>query len=128
VRRLAVAERQLREVAAALRSLHPDAAAELERAGVEAVPTLHAQAERLAVLHRLSLGPAGPAADAAKAAAAEVAARLARGVDACELLLAAAATTLGSPDLARSAEDVIGPAVDGLLAYAHGLSTAAERP
>jgi hypothetical protein len=68
--------------------------------------------------------PGTPTAVAAETAAHQVAARLARGADAYERLLAAAATLLGAPDLAGGADDVLGPAVEGMQAYTHGLAVA----
>jgi hypothetical protein len=53
-----------------------------------------------------------------------VAERLGHGVEAYERLLSAAVSLLGAPDLARSPEATVGPAIEGMLAYAHGLSRA----
>jgi hypothetical protein len=40
--------------------------------------------------------------------------------------MVAAATLLGAPDLARGPGEVLGPAVDGLQAYGHGLAAAQD--
>lgn len=129
VDRLSRAERRLAEVAPAVQRLHPGAAAELRAATAEAGPLLHQQAHRLAVLHGLRSDLAStPAGVAADAAARDVAARLDRGVCAYEALLAAAATLLGAPDVARDVDDVLAPAVQALQAYTHGLTVSAEPP
>ncbi len=70
--------------------------------------------------------PGTEPARAATAAAEEVRGRLARGCATYESLLAAAATLLAAPDIARSTEDVLNPAVEAMTAYAHGLARAAE--
>jgi hypothetical protein len=129
VERLARAERRLAEVAPAIERLHPGAAVELRAAAQEATPLLHQQAHRLAVLHGVRSDLAGsPAGAAADAAARDVADRLDRGVTAYEGLLAAAATLLGAPDVARDVDDVLAPAVQALQSYAHGLTVSAEPP
>ena len=40
------------------------------------------------------------------------------------LLLAAAARLLSAPDASRSTSQVLGPAIDAMVAYAHGLQHA----
>lgn len=118
---------QLSQVVPALDHLHPGAAQELRRADLEAAPPLHALTERLAVLHRMRQDmPGTAAADAATAAAIDVRERLAQGCGTYERLLAASATLLAAPDMSRSTEDVLGPALQAMSAYAHGLKRAAE--
>jgi hypothetical protein len=107
--------------------LHPDAGDELARADAESAPALGALVERLGVLSRIEREMPGTDAAAAAAASAEgVRARLVTGVEAYERLIAAAASMLAAPDLGTSAEQVLGPAVDALTAYAEGLSVSAD--
>lgn len=118
---------QLAEVVPAVAALHPGAGQELARADAEAAPALHALVERLAVLDRIERDMPGTfAAVAAAQAAEEVRARLATGIDTYERLIAAAAAMLAAPDLGRSSEAVLGPAIDALTAYAEGLSVSAQ--
>lgn len=129
VERLARSHRRLGEVLPAVERLHPAAGAELRAAMLESAPLMHQQAQRLAVLHAVRTDLAETAAGtAAEAAAGEVAARLGRGVTAYEDLLAAAVTLLGAPDPARSVDvlvdTVLGPAIEGMQAYTHGLTVA----
>lgn len=117
---------QVAQVIPAIAQLHPGAAAEVRRADAEAAPVLAGQVHRLALLHRMVAEmPGTEPARAASAAATEVCARLARGCATYESLLAAAATLLAAPDIARSTEDVLNPAVQAMTAYAHGLARAA---
>lgn len=111
----------------AVEHLHPSAGHELRKAVDQAAPLLDQQARRLGVLDTLRLSMAGTAAGAAAdAAAREVEARLERGVDAYEALLAASATLLGAPDLGRSADAVLLPAIEGMHAYSAGLAAAGD--
>ena len=123
--RLARAEANLRRVLPAVAELHPSAAQELRRAAAECGPILHQQAGRIVVLTGIQSDMAGTdAAGAAGTAARDVAERLGHGVEAYERLLSAAVSLLGAPDLARTPEATVGPAIEGMLAYAHGLSRA----
>jgi hypothetical protein len=125
--RLGRAESSLRRVLPAVADLHPSAAAELRDAAAECGPVLHQQAGRLAVLAGIEADlPGSAAAQSAASAAREVADRLGHGVDAYERLLAAAAELLAAPDLSRSAEATVAPAIQGMHAYAHGLTRASD--
>jgi hypothetical protein len=137
---LSAVRRQLLTMVPAVASLHPDAGRELKSADDEAAPAFTAQVARLAA--RRPTPPARPgdlsprpqepqgisslgvrqATDAAE----QVRSRLAQGVAVYDKLLAAASTMLASPDLGRSALDVLGPAADALTAYADGLRTASD--
>lgn len=125
--RLSALRVQLAQVVPAVARLHPGAAEELLRADSDAAPAMNALVERLAVLHRIEQDmPGSQPAVAAGAAGEEVRVRLASGVTTYERLLAASATLLAAPDPGRSADEVLGPAVDGLTAYAHGLTRSAQ--
>ena len=52
--------------------------------------------------------------------------RLADGCATYDELLAAAARLLAAPDATRSTAEILGPAVNAMVAYAHGLARAAE--
>lgn len=118
---------KLNDVAAAVNRLHPDAAVELRRADREAAVPLNALAERLALLHQIAKDlPGSPAAAASADSAKVVAERLADGCLRYEELLAAAARLLAAPDQARSTDEVLGPAVASMVAYAHGLQKASQ--
>jgi hypothetical protein len=124
---LSAVRRQLLTMVPAVASLHPDAGRELKAADDEAAPAFTAQVARLAVLDQVRRElPGSTAAAAATDAAEQVRARLAQGVAVYDRLLAAASTMLASPDLGRSAPDVLGPAADALTAYAEGLRTASS--
>lgn len=117
---------QLTQVVPAVDRLHPGAAYELRRADVEAAPPLHALVERLVILHRIRIDMPGTQAEtAATTAAIEVRDRLATGCATYEQLLAAAATMLAAPDIARSTDEVLAPALEAMAAYTHGLQRAA---
>lgn len=117
---------QLVQVIPAIARLHPGAAEELRQADVEAAPPLHALVERLVILHRIRHDmPGTQAEEAATTAAMEVRARLTTGCTTYEQLLAASATMLAAPDIARSTEDVLSPALAAMAAYTHGLQRAA---
>lgn len=105
--------------------LHADAAFELLCADAEAGAALDALVERLRVLDQLARSPS-PAAGAARESAQVIAERLNRGCDSYDCLLDAATRLLAAPDLSRTTDAVLQPAVDALIAYAHGLSRAAQ--
>lgn len=129
VARLARAEQQLAAVIPAVTRLHPGAGDELRTAASTATPALHHLADRLAVLQGVREQMAGTEAGAAAVAAAEVVSgRLDKGAAMYEGLLAASATLLGAPDLDRSVEEVVAPAVESLRAYTYGLAAAQPRP
>jgi hypothetical protein len=107
--------------------LYPGAGLELNGADAEAAAPLTALCERLRVLDDLQRELPGSAAAASASSAAEaVRVRLAQGCSTYDALLAAAATLLASPDLDRRTSDVLAPAIDAMLAYAHGLQRAAD--
>jgi hypothetical protein len=125
--RLARAEANLHRILPAVAELHPSAAQELRRAAAKCGPVLHQQAGRIVVLTSVEVEMAGSeAATTAASAARDVAVRLGQGVDAYEQLLSAAVALLAAPDLARSPEATVGPAIDGMHAYAHGLTRARD--
>lgn len=108
-----------------LERLHPGAGEELRRADAEAAGPLTALCERLRVLDDLQRElPGSAAATSAIASADVVRTRLAEGCSTYDALLAAAADLLASPDLDRRTSDVLAPAIDALVAYAHGLERA----
>lgn len=118
---------QLAQVIPAIERLHPDAAADLRRADLEAAPQLHALVDRLVVLHGIRIEMAGTQAEAAATSAAvEVRERLTTGCATYERLIAASATMLAAPDIARGTDEVLTPALEGLAAYTHGLKRAAN--
>jgi hypothetical protein len=118
---------QLAQVIPAIERLHPDAAADLRRADLEAAPQLHALVDRLVVLHGIRIEMAGTQAEAAATSAAvEVRERLTTGCATYERLIAASATMLAAPDIARGTDEVLAPALEGLTAYTHGLKRAAN--
>jgi hypothetical protein len=117
---------QVVQVIPAISRLHAGAADELRRADAEAAPPLHALVERLVILHRIRHDmPGTPADEAATDAAVEVRSRLITGCATYEQLLAASATMLAAPDIVRSTDEVLSPAVAALTAYTHGLQRAA---
>jgi hypothetical protein len=114
-------------IAPSLDRLYPGSGAELRRADTEAAGPLTALAERLSVLDRMQRELSGTsAAESAAASALVVRDRLAAGCETYDSLLAAAARLLASPDMSRSTEEVLRPAVDAMVAYAHGLERAAD--
>ena len=118
---------QLAQVIPAIERLHPDAAADLRRADLEAAPQLHALVDRLVVLPGIRIEMAGTEAEAAATSAAvEVRERLTTGCATYERLIAASATMLAAPDIARGTDEVLAPALEGLAAYTHGLKRAAN--
>jgi hypothetical protein len=123
--RLIALRLQLAQVVPAIERLHPGAAADLRRADLEAAPQLHALVDRLVILHGIRLEMQGTEAEgAATAAAVEVRERLSTGCVTYERLIAASATMLAAPDIARDTDDILGPALEGLAAYTHGLQRA----
>ncbi len=118
---------QIINMAPALDHLYPGAGSELRRADMEAAGPLTALAERLVVLDQLQRELPGTSAAASAARSAElVRSRLADGCATYDELLAAAARLLAAPDTTRSTADILGPAVNAMLAYAHGLQRAAD--
>ena len=118
---------QLAQVIPAMEQLHAGAADELRQADAEAAPPLHGLVDRLAVLDRIRREMPGTQAEAAATVAAvDVRDRLAAGCGTYERLLAASATMLAAPDIARSTDEVLGPALQAMTAYTHGLQRTAE--
>jgi hypothetical protein len=118
---------QIMNMAPSLERLYPGAGDELRRADNEAAGPLTALAERLVVLDQLQRDlPGTSAAAQAEASAQIVRARLAEGCDTYDALLSAAARLLSEPDMGRSTEDVLGPAIRAMVAYAHGLQRARD--
>ena len=112
---------RLAQVIPAIELLHPDAAADLSRADLEAAPQLHALVDRLVILHGIRVDMTGTQAEAAATSAAlEVRGRLATGCTTYERLM------LAAPDATRGTDEVLAPALEGLTAYAHGLKRAAN--
>ena len=125
--RLTALRLQLAQMVPAIERLHPGAADELRRADAEAAPPLHALIDRLTILDRIRREMPGTEAEAAATmAAVEVRDRLATGCGTYERLLAASATLLAAPDISRTTDAVLGPALQGMAAYAHGLQRSAE--
>ena len=125
--RLTALRLQLAQMVPAIERLHPGAAEELRRADAEAAPPLHALIDRLTILDRIRREMPGTEAEAAATmAAVEVRDRLATGCGTYERLLAASATLLAAPDISRTTDAVLGPALQGMAAYAHGLQRSAE--
>ena len=118
---------QLADIVPTLDALHPAAAQDLRSADTEASPPLHALIVRLDVLDRMrqELGVC-PAAQAATDAAHQVRARLEAGCRTYEALLTASASLLAAPDVSRSTDEVLTPAIEALHAYTHGLQRSAE--
>ena len=126
-RRLLRIRSQLVSLIPAVSHLHPEAGTELARADAEAGPALNALVYRLSVLDHIERAlPGSEASIAAGFSAEDVRARLAVGVDTYDRLMAAAAAMLSAPDLGRSSDDVLGPAIDALAAYAEGLNVQAQ--
>jgi hypothetical protein len=118
---------QIVSIAPSLDRLYPGSGDELRRADNEAAGPLTALAERLVVLDQLQRElPGTSAATQAEQSAAIVRQRLADGCATYDELLAAAARLLAAPDMTRSTAEVLTPAVDAMLAYAHGLQKAAD--
>ena len=118
---------QIVTIAPQLDRLYPGSGAELRRADLEAAAPLTALCERLLVLDQMQRElPGTSAAASAATSAALVRSRLADGCTKYDELLAAAARLLSAPDMTRSTDAILGPAVDAMVAYAHGLSRAAD--
>jgi hypothetical protein len=118
---------QIMNIAPSLERLYPGAGDELRRADSEAAGPLTALAERLLVLDQLQRELPGTSAAAQAATSAElVRSRLADGCTTYDRLLEAAARLLAAPDMTRSTGDILAPAVEAMLAYAHGLQRAAD--
>jgi len=126
-RRLLRIRTQLASMLPAVTTMHPEAGLELALADAEAGNAMNSLVHRLAMLDEIERTlPGTEASHAAAASAEQVAVRLAVGVETYDKLMAAAASMLSAPDLGRSADEVLGPAVDALQAYAHGLTVSAE--
>jgi hypothetical protein len=124
--RLTALRLQLAQVIPAIDRLHPQAAQDLREADLEAAPQLHALVDRLMILHGIRRDMAGTEAEAAATSAAvEVRERLTMGCTTYERIIAASATMLAAPDVARGTDEVLTPALEGLAAYTHGLKRAA---
>jgi hypothetical protein len=118
---------QIMNMTPPLERLYPGAGDELRRADNEAAGPLTALAERLVVLDELQRELPGTSAAVSAARSAElVRSRLAEGCATYDELLAAAARLLAAPDATRSTAAILSPAVDAMLAYAHGLQKASE--
>lgn len=118
---------QITQVSTTIERLHPGAGSELRMADAEAAPALQALAERLRVLDQLRRDlPGSAAATSATTAAKTVTVRLAEGCRTYDDLLAASAALLAAPDTSRSTTTILGPAIDAMIAYAHGLERAAD--
>lgn len=127
VQRLTQVRAQVLNMSPSLDRLYPGAGDELRRADAEAAGPLTALAERLAVLDQLQRElPGTTAAASAARSATAVRDRLAEGCDTYDHLLAAAAQLLSAPDMSRSTSEILTPAVNAMLAYAHGLQTASD--
>jgi hypothetical protein len=127
VARFTAVRLHLIQMCSAVEALSPGAGDELRRADAEAAEPLTALAERLGVLHHLQRElPNSTAATAARSSALVVRDRLASGCETYEALLAATAQLLAAPDTYRSTTQILDPAVDAMLAYAHGLQQAAR--
>jgi hypothetical protein len=118
---------QVVNIAPQLDRLYPGSGGELRRADLEAAAPLTALCDRLLVLDQMQRELPGTSAATSAAKSAElVRLRLADGCSRYDELLAAAARLLASPDMTRSTDAILGPAVDAMLAYAHGLARAAD--
>lgn len=127
VTRFTSARVQIMNMAPSLERLYPGSGDELRRADNEAAGPLTALAERLVVLDQLQRElPGTSAATSAARSAALVRDRLAQGCATYDELLAAAARLLAAPDMTRSTAEILSPAVDAMVAYAHGLQKAAD--
>lgn len=127
VQRLISVRMQILQMANTVEPLSPGAGDELRQADAQAAGPLTALAERLALLHQLQRElPDSPAADAARSSALVVRDRLSSGCATYEELLAASARLLAAPDHERSTAEILDPAVQAMIAYAHGLQRAAD--
>ena len=127
VARFSAVRVQVVNITPQLDRLYPGSGQELRRADLEAAGPLTALCERLLVLDQMQRElPGTSAATSAAKAAEQVRVRLAHGCEKYDELLAAAARLLAAPDYTRSTEAILGPAVDAMVAYAHGLQKAAD--
>jgi hypothetical protein len=127
VQRFTAVRVQVMTMAPSLDRLYPGSGDELRRADNEAAGPLTALAERLLVLDQLQRElPGTSAAQSAARSADVVRQRLADGCATYDTLLAAAARLLSAPDLSRSTDEVLAPAVDAMVAYAEGLRRATQ--
>ena len=127
VARFSAVRVQIVNITPQLEKLYPGSGQELRRADLEAAAPLTAQCERLLVLNQIEHDLPGTTAATQAAESAElVRARLAQGCEKYDELLAAAARLLAAPDYTRSTDAILGPAVNAMLAYAHGLQKAAD--
>jgi len=118
---------QVMRIAPELDRLYPGSGDELRRADNEAAAPLTALSERLRVLDHLQRDLPGTAAAATASSSAQVVAqRLDEGCATYDELLAAAARLLAAPDPTRSTQEILAPAVEAMVAYAHGLNRAAD--
>jgi len=118
---------QIVNITPQLDRLYPGSGQELRRADLEAAAPLTALCDRLLVLDQLQRELPGTTAATSAAKSAEIVrVRLSEGCTKYDELLAAAARLLASPDMTRSTEAILGPAVNAMLAYAHGLQRAAD--
>jgi hypothetical protein len=129
--RLTTLRVQLLQVAPTIDGLEPAAGAELRHADAQAAPALNALVDRLVVLDRIMRARSGvagqdAAAEAAYEAALELQARLASGCAAYDALLAACARLMAAPEIGTPTDDILGPALDAMVAYAHGLRRSAS--
>lgn len=105
-------------------AIHPGAAHELLTADREAAPAMNALVERLRILDELQRSmPASEPASAARQASAVVQQRIVEGVVVYEQLASAATSLLATPEMV-STESVLRPAIDGMRAYAYGITRA----
>ena len=115
------------QVIRAIEPLHADAAVEIRSADAQVAPTLNALADRLRVLDEMARQmPGSQAAAQAQQAAHSVSKQLDQGSAGYDVLLAAAARLLASPDLGTPVSKVLEPASSALIAYAHGLRVASR--
>ena len=127
VQRFTAVRVQIVNMTPQLDRLYPGSGQELRRADLEAAAPLTALCERLQVLDQMQRElPNTTAAESAAKSAQIVRERLADGCSKYDELLAAAARLLASPDMTRSTDAILGPAVNAMLAYAHGLQRAAD--
>ena len=127
VTRFASVRLQVMSLAPSLDRLYPGSGDDLRQADAEAAGPLTALCERLLVLDDLARELPGTAAATTASRSAEVVrVRLSDGCATYDALLAAAAQLMAAPDLGRSTQSVLTPAVDAMLAYAHGLERAAD--
>lgn len=127
VSRFATVRVQVITMTPALDRLYPGAGDELRRADAEAAGPLTALCERLRVLDDLQRELPGTTTAHTAASSAEIIRdRLSAGCRTYDDLLAAAARLLAAPDLSRSTDTVLAPAVAAMLAYAHGLQRASD--